>query len=58
MHDVPYIQPKDMGPEIVAHMTRICSEVRRILPSKVHCGVQVCNEGELFITIFIRVRLI
>ena len=41
MHDIPYIQPRDMGPEVTAHMTRICSEVRKILPAKIHCGVQV-----------------
>ncbi|PSN37376.1 Uncharacterized protein F13E9.13 [Blattella germanica] len=41
MHDIPYVQPKDMGPEITSFMTRICTEVRKILPSSIPCGVQV-----------------
>lgn len=45
MHDIPYIQSKYMGPEVTASMTRICTEVRKILPSKIKCGVQVLAGG-------------
>lgn len=41
MHDVPYVQPKNMEPETVAVMSAICSEVRRIVSSSKPCGVQV-----------------
>jgi predicted TIM-barrel enzyme len=41
MHDIPYVQPKNMGPEVTAVMTRVCAEVRRVLPATVQCGVQV-----------------
>ncbi|XP_069674409.1 uncharacterized protein F13E9.13, mitochondrial [Periplaneta americana] len=45
MHDVPYVQPRDMGPEITAVMARICTQVREMLPSHVKCGVQVLAGG-------------
>lgn len=45
MHDIPYIQSKDLGPEITASMTRLCTEIRKILPSKIKCGVQVLAGG-------------
>lgn len=41
MHDIPYIQSKHFTPETVATMTRICTEIRRIVPETVPCGVQV-----------------
>ncbi|XP_046736218.1 uncharacterized protein F13E9.13, mitochondrial [Diprion similis] len=41
MHDIPYVQAKDLLPETTALMTRVCSEVRKILPRHVPCGVQV-----------------
>lgn len=41
MHDIPYIQSHKMGPEITASMTRLCTEVRKLLPSHMSCGVQV-----------------
>lgn len=41
MNDLPYIQAKDFGPEVVANMTRIASEVRKILPPELPCGIQV-----------------
>lgn len=40
MHDVPYVTKKDAGPEITAVMTRICSEVKRIV-GDIPCGVQL-----------------
>lgn len=45
MHDIPYVQPKHMGPEVTAVMTRICAEVRRVLPATIQCGVQVLAGG-------------
>ena len=41
MHDVPYVQSKSVGPEIIASMTKICSEIKNILPRHMTCGVQV-----------------
>ena len=41
MHDVPYVKSSLIGPEIVSAMTRICSDVKRNLPSDVPCGLQV-----------------
>lgn len=45
MNDVPYV--KKSGSEIVAAMTRVCSEIRsRLKSSGVPCGLQVlagCN---------------
>ncbi|RZC35007.1 F13E9.13, mitochondrial, partial [Asbolus verrucosus] len=45
MHDVPYIQSKHFNPEIVATMTRICTEIKRIVPKNLPCGVQVLAAG-------------
>nr|CAI5866336.1 unnamed protein product [Callosobruchus analis] len=45
MHDVPYIQSKHFGPEITATMSRVCSEMRRIIPDSVPFGVQVLACG-------------
>jgi predicted TIM-barrel enzyme len=39
MHDIPYIKGP-VGPEIIAAMTRICSDVKHILPN-IPCGLQV-----------------
>ncbi|XP_011877259.1 PREDICTED: uncharacterized protein F13E9.13, mitochondrial [Vollenhovia emeryi] len=47
MHDVPYIKRKDISPEVTAVMTRICTEVRKIAPQNIPCGVQIlagCNK--------------
>ena len=41
MFDVPYVKAEDAGPETVAVMTRVASEVRRITPASVPVGVQV-----------------
>ncbi|ENN71598.1 uncharacterized protein F13E9.13, mitochondrial [Dendroctonus ponderosae] len=45
MHDVPYIQSRDFGPEVTATMSRICTEVRKIVPKTVPCGLQVLSCG-------------
>lgn len=42
MHDVPYIQNKSFGPEIVASMSVIAAEMRRIVPKEFPLGIQVC----------------
>ncbi|KYB28210.1 Uncharacterized protein F13E9.13, mitochondrial-like Protein [Tribolium castaneum] len=47
MHDVPYIQSKYFTPETVATMTRVCTEIRKIAPGTVPCGVQVLACGNL-----------
>lgn len=47
MHDIPYVRQKDLSPEIVTMMTRICSEVRKIVPQNIGCGIQIlagCNK--------------
>ncbi|XP_043515682.1 uncharacterized protein F13E9.13, mitochondrial isoform X1 [Frieseomelitta varia] len=46
MHDVPYVRPKDLTPEITTMMTRICTEIRKILSENIPCGIQIlagCN---------------
>ncbi|GJQ70957.1 hypothetical protein Trydic_g873 [Trypoxylus dichotomus] len=45
MHDIPYVQSKDFQPETVAVMSRVCNEVKRILPPNIPCGVQVLACG-------------
>ncbi|XP_019868826.1 uncharacterized protein F13E9.13, mitochondrial isoform X2 [Aethina tumida] len=45
MHDIPYIQAKYLGPEITATMSRICTELRKIIPPTVPCGLQVLAAG-------------
>ncbi|KAK8719522.1 hypothetical protein OTU49_013982, partial [Cherax quadricarinatus] len=40
MFDVPYVKRLSLGPEVVACMTKVCCEVRRIIPRSVPCGVQ------------------
>lgn len=47
MHDVPYIKSKHFEPETVAIMTKICTEVRKIVPRDIPCGVQVKNKNLL-----------
>lgn len=43
MHDVPYIQNKDFGPEIVATMSAVAAALRKIVPQSVPLGLQVCR---------------
>ncbi|KAI4471233.1 hypothetical protein MML48_1g05204 [Holotrichia oblita] len=45
MHDVPYIQAKHFQPETVAVMSRVCTQIKHILPSNISCGVQVLACG-------------
>lgn len=40
MHDRPYVTPPDVGPEVVAAMASICTEVRKVIGS-LPCGVQI-----------------
>ncbi|KAM7283296.1 uncharacterized protein ISCGN_000415 [Ixodes scapularis] len=40
MYDLPYVTAKHAGPEQVAFMTRVCSEVKKMLPM-LPCGVQL-----------------
>lgn len=44
MHDVPYVQDHRLRPETIAAMTRLSTEVKRILPS-IPCGIQVLASG-------------
>lgn len=50
MHDVPYVQSKDFGPEITAAMSRICTEIRRIVPKTIPCGIQVSIPNANFVS--------
>lgn len=45
MHDVPYVQPRDMEPETVSLLSCISLQIRNILPPNVPCGVQVLAGG-------------
>ncbi|XP_075230052.1 uncharacterized protein F13E9.13, mitochondrial [Lycorma delicatula] len=45
MHDIPYMQPPFIGPEITSSMTKVCSTVRNILQKDIKCGVQVLAGG-------------
>lgn len=47
MHDVPYVRHKDLTPEVTSTMTKICTEVRNIVPRDIPCGIQIlagCNK--------------
>ncbi|XP_018333850.1 uncharacterized protein F13E9.13, mitochondrial [Agrilus planipennis] len=44
MHDLPYVKGTNLGPEITAMMTKVCSETKR-LAKNVPCGVQVLATG-------------
>uniref|UniRef100_A0A146LZV3 Uncharacterized protein F13E9.13, mitochondrial n=1 Tax=Lygus hesperus TaxID=30085 RepID=A0A146LZV3_LYGHE len=41
MNDVPYIQARAQGPEVVASMTRVATEVRSLIPPEIPLGIQV-----------------
>ncbi|XP_036216191.1 uncharacterized protein F13E9.13, mitochondrial isoform X1 [Bactrocera oleae] len=45
MHDVPYIPNRLLGPETVACLSRISSEIRQIVPSSLPCGLQILASG-------------
>lgn len=42
MHDIPYIPAKEIGPEVVSMMTKVCVSVRQLVPEHIPCGLQVC----------------
>lgn len=46
MFDLPYVTPKQAGPEQVAFMTRLCTEVKKFFPL-VPCGVQILAGNNL-----------
>lgn len=41
MHDVPYVQDKKIGWEVVASMTRLCNEIKSVLSPRTPCGIQI-----------------
>uniref|UniRef100_A0A1A9WEL1 BtpA family membrane complex biogenesis protein n=1 Tax=Glossina brevipalpis TaxID=37001 RepID=A0A1A9WEL1_9MUSC len=41
MHDVPYTQDHDMGPETVACMSKVAQEIRNIMPASKPVGIQI-----------------
>lgn len=45
MFDIPYLQGSSLGPEVVACMTRVCHEVRSVIPKKIPCGIQILAGG-------------
>ena len=45
MHDIPYIKSSKFGPEIVASMTSVVSEIQSVLKRKIPLGVQVLACG-------------
>ncbi|XP_011294655.2 uncharacterized protein F13E9.13, mitochondrial isoform X1 [Musca domestica] len=47
MHDIPYVQHQQLGPETTSCMTRVCQEVRNVIShkSKIPLGVQVLACG-------------
>lgn len=42
MHDLPYLVPDKIGPEVVASMTAVACHVRRMVPN-LPCGIQVLS---------------
>lgn len=49
MFDVPYVMGDQMGPEVTAVMTRVCSEVKKTV-GKMPCGVQILSGNNLSAT--------
>ncbi|CAK9827115.1 Uncharacterized protein F13E9.13, mitochondrial [Anthophora retusa] len=50
MHDIPYLKPKDVTPETTSIMTRVCTEIKHVLPEHIPCGIQIlagCNKEAL-----------
>ncbi|XP_034254771.1 uncharacterized protein F13E9.13, mitochondrial isoform X2 [Thrips palmi] len=41
MNDIPYVRRQHLTPETAAVMTRVSSEIRKIVPQKIPCGVQI-----------------
>lgn len=46
MHDVPYVQNDKIGAEIIASMTRLSYEIKRI-SLNLPCGIQVLASGNI-----------
>lgn len=44
MHDVPYVQNENIGPEVIASMARVSAEIKQILRN-IPCGVQMLASG-------------
>ncbi|XP_014609064.1 PREDICTED: uncharacterized protein F13E9.13, mitochondrial isoform X2 [Polistes canadensis] len=50
MHDVPYVKSKDISSETTAMMTKVCVEIRKVIPESIACGIQIlagCNKEAL-----------
>lgn len=45
MHDIPYVQSKHFGPEVVATLTRCALAVKSVLPKEMICGLQILALG-------------
>lgn len=45
MHDIPYIRSSKFGPEVVAGMTAVASEVQQIIGKTIPVGIQVLACG-------------
>ncbi|RLU26263.1 hypothetical protein DMN91_000056 [Ooceraea biroi] len=61
MHDVPYVKQKDLSPEIISMMTRICTEIRKVAPQNIACGIQIlagCNKEAIAVAKAARLQFI
>ncbi|KAH0954808.1 hypothetical protein HN011_009149 [Eciton burchellii] len=61
MHDIPYVKQKDLSPETISMMTRICTEVRKIAPLNIACGIQIlagCNKEAIAVAKAARLQFI
>ncbi|XP_004526255.1 uncharacterized protein F13E9.13, mitochondrial [Ceratitis capitata] len=45
MHDVPYLPNHLLGPETIACLSRVCNEIRQIVPPIIPCGIQILACG-------------
>lgn len=45
MHDIPYVKSSKFGPEVVASMTAVATEVQKVLRQKIPVGVQILACG-------------
>lgn len=41
MFDLPYLHHKYITAETTSTMTRVCTEIRKLVPANVPCGLQV-----------------
>ena len=49
MFDIPYVCSDQMGPEITACMTRVCTEVKKTV-GEIPCGVQILSSNNIAAT--------